>query len=322
VSDEPRQMLFGEDPDGDRPAADDLPLIYVASALSSLDEGGQKLVDAWCHVIKEAIIEGSAEIGGTPRVRFHAPVDLSAPWRGEFKKSEDIYDLNFATVIDSDGLVAIGHQGGSFGGGQELGWATSLRMPIFYVHHVNDKISRQVYGTPTDLDFFSWSTTDDLAQAVRRFIRERFHRIEAHHRARRSRAMTFALPLARLRQRWRDLGPDERRAVCAVAALHARQVEWMLRNTSALAVASLDVAVALCAALGLTTQSLFETSPLPDLSEVEMHALRAAVREHDLDSVEAFQLQIDARLELARGGTRRFNLTTPEDWIRFFRDRG
>jgi hypothetical protein len=320
VRDEPRQMLFGESSDDAESVDDDLPLIYIASALSSLDEEGQKLIDAWCHTIKDAIIEASSEVGGTPRVRCHAPIDLSAPWKG-FKKNEDIYDLNFGTVIESDGLIAVGHQGGSFGGGQEVTWATSLRMPIFYVHYANDKVSRQVYGTPTDIDFFPFSTTDDLAQAVRRFVKERYHRITAHQRARRSRAMTFALPLARLRQSWKDLDSDARKAACAVAAVDQRQVGWMLANTSALAVTSLDITVAVSAALGLDPRSLFERSPLPDLSDIEMQAFRTAVREHELDSVEAFQLQIDARLELARGGTRRFNLTTPEDWVRF-RDRG
>lgn len=319
MSNPPRQMLFGE-PDGPI-GDDDLPLIYIASALSSLDEGGQKLIDAWCHAMKDAIFEASSEFGGPPRVRCHAPVDLSAPWKGEFKKNDDVYDLNFGTVIESDGLIAVGHQGGSFGGGQEMGWATNLRMPVFYVHYANDKISRQVLGTPTDIEFYAFSTTDDLAQAVRRFIKERYHRIAAHQRARKSRALTFALPLARLRQAWRDLDSDSRKASCAVAAVHARQAELMLGNTSALAVTSLDVTVALAAALGLDPGTLFETSPLPELSQAELHAFRTAVREHELDSVEAFQLQIDARLELARGGTRRFNLTSPEDWIRF-RDNG
>lgn len=311
-----KQLLFGEDPEPAPGHANDLPLAYVASALSSLNEEGRKLVDAWCHAIKEAIAEAS-DVDKVPLIRCHAPVDLSAPWKSGGKTNEEIYDLNFTTVVESDALIVIGHQGGSFGGGQEIGWATDLRMPILYVHHTHDKVSRQLYGTPADIDFYQFSTTDDLAQRVRRFIKERRKRIEAHHRTRGHWRVVYVLPLARLRAGWRPLEEDGRRRVSALASLHPRQVDAILTSASTLAVTSLDALTALSSALGLSYGQVFEPSPLPELSSIEIQALRVAVREHGVDPTEAFQLEVEARLELAKGGTRRFSLTTPEDWICF-----
>ncbi len=45
------------------------PLMYVASALSHLDDKGRQLVDAWCHTIRDAVVEASEESSQRWRLR-------------------------------------------------------------------------------------------------------------------------------------------------------------------------------------------------------------------------------------------------------------
>jgi len=57
--------------------------------------------------------------------------------------------------------------------------------------------------------------------------------------------------------------------------------------------------------------------PLPDLRSEQVAALISAADELGWDVATAFRLYELARLELARGGVRRFPLASIQDWVDF-----
>ena len=71
---------------------------------------------------------------------------------------------------------------------------------------------------------------------------------------------------------------------------------------------------ALASGLGLTLEP---TQTWPELSGPERHALLIAAEESGWSPRRTMELQNAARLERARGGVRRFQLVTPQDWYDF-----
>jgi hypothetical protein len=91
----------------------------------------------------------------------------------------------------------------------------------------------------------------------------------------------------------------------------------MLSSVHALALASINEIIALSSALGLGLDELLAAQRLPELSARELSALRMAAKEFELSGVEVLDLQMRARIELAKGGIRRLPLVSPADWIDF-----
>ena len=128
MAEERDQLSFGfEDQE------DDLPLVYVASALSSLSDDEQRLVDAWCELIHRAVVETAGHADQPWSVRVHMPITWSAPWIESRRSAEEIYHLNASRVLRAAALVVIGYRGGSLGSGQEFAWASLLRVPVLYL---------------------------------------------------------------------------------------------------------------------------------------------------------------------------------------------
>lgn len=301
----------GEDED---PGA---PLLYVASALSHLDEQSRQLVDAWCRTIREAVLEASEQSSQRWRLRPYTPITWSAPGPGDERPPEEIYDLNTAKVWEeADALIVLGYAGGSLGAGQEFGWAAALRLPILYIHEQGALISRQIEGTPCDLTVEEFDSAEALHAAVCRFVRDHRRVIEDNSRRRRDRMFRFS-PLAMgMADVWGRLSDAEREEVSGIARLHRRRIDDLLKRPLALAVASLDELAAFASALGLDLGRLL-SPPLPDLAPPQLGALATAAAEYEWGGRETLRLLQAARVELAKGGVRRFPLSTPEDWKRF-----
>jgi hypothetical protein len=289
----------------------DAPLVYVASALSHLDEPGRQLIDAWCHTIRDAVVEASEESSQRWRLRPYTPITWSAPGPTDERSPEEIYDLNTSKVWEeADALIVLGYAGGSLGAGQEFGWAASLRLPILYLHEKGSPISRQIEGTPCDLTVEEFDSAEALHAAVARFVRDRRRVIEDNARRCRDRVLRFSPLATEMAKVWGRLSDAERQEVSGIARLHRRRIDELLRCPLALAAASLDELLALASALGLDLGRLL--SPLlPDLEPTQLGALATAAAEYEWDGRETIRLLQATRVELAKGGVRRLPLSTP-----------
>jgi hypothetical protein len=312
VTRRPGQLRLPDPPDGGE--GDEFSLVYVASALTHLDQQGKLLIDAWCYVIKTAVDEASGAY-----LRTHLPVQWSDPGNvDDTRAPANIYELNAGKLREEvDALIVLGYRGGSLGAGQEFAWAASLRMPILYLRDAENPLSRQIEGTPADVTIVNFTDADGIANGVRGFIRAKRAIIQDGARRRRNRRNQFTAVAEAIRDAWDRLGDNARASVSSEARLNARRVEEVAGNPLVVGAASLDEIAAITGGLGIDMSLWLGPASLPDLNQRELEALRTAATENGWPGGEAVDLLRAARLELARGGTRRLRLTSPADWIRF-----
>lgn len=308
------QLTFGETNTDGRPC-----VVYVASPISSLlsDEVREQIVKD-CMTIKLAA-ETAADLGAPPwRLTARVPCLETSPWETPDTAPEDIFNDNLRLFAsEADALIVHGGWGGSVGVGQEFGWAASLRLPTLFLNMEGQPVSRQVLGTPMDLEVHDFASWLDLPDLVISFIQRRRHSIESHSLQRADRALSVAALLIELRDRWGDLDASEVKGVAAVARLDPRRIALMLEDPALLRGASLDEIVALAGSLGIDLGQQLTGKVPGQVTPEQMNALRTAAEEFEWDGPEALELLRDAQLELAKGGIRRFPLSTPGDWYRF-----
>lgn len=310
-----RLTLFDDEP---HPPPSDAPQVYVASPLTGLTSEARQTVLAWCHIVESAIDEATRGAANPWLVRVHVPARLSAPWGEDGRTDADVYNLNSTTLCtDTDALVVIGYHGGSMGAGQEFEWACNRGIPILYVTSKGDPISRQVRGAPAELTTIEFESPDELRDATTAFLRRCRRTIEDGPRRRASLRLRLTPVVAELRVAWKALPVHRQREVAAIARLHPRRIATVLGDPLALAALSAGRTLALAAALRIC----FLPPPLalPELQLEQLRALFNAQAEYDWSDALALELANAARLELARGGVRRFRLTTIDDWHRFSR---
>jgi hypothetical protein len=297
----------------------DSPLIYVASALSHLSADERKLIEAWAREIRHAVDEATFESERPWITKVHLPTQRSSPSRAPDMTPRQVYELNSETVLaDADALIVIGHGGGSFGSGQELDWACQAGIPILYLRHSDEPLSRQVQGLTFEADLDIRTFADGPQAAVRQWIASRRHAIEHGPSRRRDRALATAALRGALYARWRELGASERLEVCATARIKAARVNRLLREPNLLAAgASLDQVRRLAGALGLEPGAYLAPEALPQLAPTQLQALEAAAEEYEWTGHETVRIARHAQRELARGTIRRLSFTTTEDWVRF-----
>jgi hypothetical protein len=311
--DQQRFVLF---PDDRQPPPPDAPQIYAASPLTGLTAEARQTVLAWCHIVENAVDEATRLAADPWLVRIHVPARLSAPWTNDGRPEEAVYRLNSMTLwTDTDAVIVVGYRGGSIGAGQELEWACDQGLPILYVTTKSDPISRQLRGTPADLTIRAFEHPDELRDAVTSFVRRYRRTIEDGPRRRASARLRAASSAARLSRAWNGLGGQSKLEVAALVRLQPVRIDLMLEDPLALLAAPLGRVLALGAALGVALP--FGSDGLPELDFAQMRALLTAQLEYEWDDVLTQRLMLTARLELARGGVRRFPLTTLDDWYRF-----
>ena len=224
----PRQLTFDVDGSDAEPG----PFVYLACRLTSLDAEHRKLLDSWCTHIQHAVTEAVDDSGDPWRVAVHTPLSWSAPRTDDGRTPQGIYALYSAKVAECAALIVLATNGGGLGVGQELAWATSLRLPILVLHHTDEPPSRQVVGTPADITIVAFTDATHLTEAVKEFVRRNRSTIADLERRRES-LMTVLIPLREnLAEAWAGLSDHERSGVEAESRLHRDRVTHMLSDTA------------------------------------------------------------------------------------------
>jgi hypothetical protein len=302
--------LNGDIPDGP------IPVVYLACRLTGLTSDQRKLLDSWCTHVEQVVTETAAESEDKWNVAVHIPFTWSAPW-SDRRPPEKIYEVNSTTVSGSAAVIILSIDGGGLGVGQEFAWATALRLPILVVHPVDQPPSRQTIGTPADVTVAPFENANELAEAVRSFLRANRSVIEDWHRRTKSQTMALTPLRETLAEKWHAMGSRDRERVQAESRVHERRIAQLADDDQALATASMSEVLALFGVIGIDTESILPAPGLPDLNHRQRAALGVAADEYEWSGSDVLALETRARLELARGGTRRLSLVTPADWVHF-----
>jgi hypothetical protein len=156
---------------------------------------------------------------------------------------------------------------------------------------------------------------EGLKDEVRRWIRQRRHRIQANAGRRQGRRVSYALLHQRLYQAWGLLDPTDRQQVAALLGVTPDLIKWWLTDVDYLANAPTAHILSLTVALTGTPDLVVGRHELA-LSQLE--ALLTARDEHDWDEATTEALRRRGEQELATPAVRRFKLDTPEDWTRLY----
>jgi hypothetical protein len=292
-----------------------VPLVYLACRLTHVTDDQRKLLDSWCTHVESAVTDAASGSSDRWEVGVHAPLMWSAPWNDD-RPDEDVYKLNSATVGRCAAVIVLCIDGGGLGVGQEFAWALALRVPILLLFPDDKPPSRQALGSPGDITAVGFRDATHLAEEVRSFLRANRSVIEDWRR--RSDSLSVAtLPLREtLAERWSALGERDRARVEAEARVHRRRITQLIDDDHALAGASMSEILAIVGAMNIDIATLFSPA-MPDLNARQRDALAAASDEYEWSGTQVLALETRARLELARGGTRRLSLVTPADWVQF-----
>jgi hypothetical protein len=206
--------INGDIPDGP------IPVVYLACRLTGLTGDQRKLLDSWCTHIEQVVTETAAESEDKWDVAVHIPFTWSAPW-SDRRPPEKIYEVNSTTVSGSAAVIILSIDGGGLGVGQEFAWATALRLPILVVHPVDQPPSRQTIGTPADVTVAPFANANELAEAVRSFLRANRSVIEDWHRRTKSQTMALTPLRETLAEKWHAMGSRDRERVQAESRARA-----------------------------------------------------------------------------------------------------
>ena len=309
-----RLNLFGDEPD------EDAPQIYIASPLTHIaDEAeARRLVESEIEHISRAVDEATRQAVPSWPVRLHAPILWTAPWNpGDGRSPEVLYMANRRLVVtDTDAMIIHGYGGGSMGVGQEFVWAQELGLPMLYVHHKDEPVSRQVRGTPALLTVAPFTDAAELCDVTRTFLRDNRTLIEQGPARRRNRQLRFHRPQATLHKAWHSLAELDQRRTAATVGISPAQASAIVEHPLETGSSPVHILTAFAAALGVDIAELLAGAPLPNLHIGQMRALIAAAEEQAWDDSNVERLTKRGRLELARSAVRRFRLNTPDDWLR------
>ena len=300
---EPQQLQF-EAP------ADDPVSAYLASGLTSLNEDQITIVELVSGLV--------ANFCGDARVMVHQPVLHTHPKDHGALSAEEIHAKDYASVTESDVVIAIGDFA-SWGAGKELVWAERLRTPVLLLLREGRPMSRLVVGSTGDVEVAQWRFPNDLRDVWMTYFVKRKAQLEAHRRMRATRRRLWTPTLLRLRSTFDLLGQDEQREVAAIAHLTPRRVHEILSTAGALAESSVDELHAFANAMSLPSTAVAPGGSLPALAPRALSALATASELEGWDGRRAVELLQRATAELAKGGTRRLSFNEPADWIDFAR---
>ncbi len=297
-----------------------LPRLYLVCALSHIDPDVRHQLEPLVELVKVAVREASLEAEHPWELSVYAPIEHSAPWNRPALEPETVYKTNAERLQGhTDGLIMFGHNGGSYGGGQEFAWAAAMRLPILYITPAESlttgegRLSRQIEGTPLDLTVCSYHNPTDLREQVKNWVRTRRATLEALARHRADRGQVHEHLHRIMRHRWSEISSKDRASAIMECGMHPRRIEALITDLHAFAAASLEEVTALMSALGLSLT--VRGDQLPDLTARQRAALATAAWECQWSPAKTLELEGLARRELARGGVRRIALTTPHSWI-------
>lgn len=267
------QIAFSFD---ETPETEDVPCLYLACPLTSVDATDRQLLDSLCAHIVNTVTETCTQSEDRWDVGVHAPIWWSNPRSGDGRSPEDVYDLNSGKVRDCAGMIVLALGGGSTGVGQELAWAFQLRLPVLYLYPSYGHVSRQIEGSPGDKTVTAFADTSELVDAVRAFLLANRSVIADHARRAKGEATKFAPLRADLLARWHSLTQPDQKRVAGEARLPVRRVEELLGDDTSLGSASLSELAALIGSVGSSFQALAPTQALPELQDRQHDASPSA----------------------------------------------
>jgi hypothetical protein len=311
---------------------DRVPLIYAASALSSLTADQRTALDGWCTALDRAAVP----LDGPAWVRVHTPFKQSPPWLGDGVGAADIYRKNRSYLYaEADAIILFAWRGGSIGCGQELAWAQAACLPVLVLAYGEedpdnadqlqgagpenaDRLSRQLRGTASDSDLeIRWfANAEQLESEVRTWLLSKRSAIEDRNRIRvmhRQRATTL---LTVLRSAVSRIGPDAARGVEAQTRLDAGRVETLLESEDALLSASFEELIRLSTGLGVELGEAISPRRRT-LMPKQLEALRQASIENEWAPDKVIAAVEKGQQAMASDGVRRLPLSSPEAWVIF-----
>ena len=289
--------------------------VYVASALTALSTEQRSEISRRCEIIDQTIVGSSGRYDAPWTV--HLPVLWSAPGPGDTRSAREIYHLNRDQVRRASGLVLLGDHGGSLGAGQEFAWALARRLPVLVLLVDSERLSRQIEGTPARMVVRRVTNDDELRAVVAAWVAEWGPAVESVARSGTGERIIAIRAAERLRDAF-DTSSHSVYAIASVAGLTPARIAELL-TPDALLDGSVSELIALSRALGLTAGEALNPVPIPELSRNQRSGLAVAAEEYEWAPSQILRIESRARLELARGGVRRFPLSSVQDWVTFAR---
>lgn len=290
--------------------ADDPVTVYLASGLTSLTDDQITIVE-----LVSGLVAGFC---GDVGVMVHQPVMHTHPRDHADLSAEEVHAKDFASVIESDAVIAIGDFA-SWGAGKELAWAERLRTPILMLLREGKTVSRLVTGTTGDITIAEWRFPDDIREVWKTYFVKRQSQLEAHRRLRSGRRHMWTPTLTQIRASYDPLSEAERTEVAAIAHLSMRRVHEMLSSPVALAESSADELQSLVNGLGLPSTTAVPGGTPQALPPRALSALATASELEGWEGRKTVELLQRATAELAKGGIRRLSFNEPADWVDFSR---
>jgi hypothetical protein len=232
--------------------ADDQVSAYLASGLTALTDDQLTIVELLSGLL--------SEFCSAANVLVHQPVMHTHPKDHADLEPHEVHQRDFAKVIASDAVIALGDFA-SWGGGKELVWAERLRLPVLLLVKKGASVSKLVLGTTGDIERHEWRFHNEVREAWQTFFLKRKAQLETHRRLRASRAMLWGPTLGRFLATYRSLDEVGRTVVTATSHLMPGRIGEMLSSPLALAEASLDEVTALSGALGLPSATMLPGEP-------------------------------------------------------------
>lgn len=322
--------LFGPPVDGlppdpmpERGLADRPCRVYVASALTRLKHSPAELarmVECEIDAIQSALDGPRLDGGVDLTVEPYAPIEHSSAHRHADLTAQEVFRRNSLQVLTrSDGLIVHGWEPGA-GVGQEFTWAaTQVAIPVLWVHHGDGmSVSRQILGTPGDVEFRVFDGPGELRQLIEQWLRSRKALLAAGPYRRSTRSDRWRGPATAARTRWQALEESEQHRISAGGNITPDVIEFYLSDPLLLAVAPAWVLDVLSVE-GLLAATSATRNQLGRLTTPQLLALAEAGAEYQWDNGLIDQLRIRAEQLLAEPATRRLRLDSPGDWHRFLR---
>jgi hypothetical protein len=319
----------------------EVPRVYLACKLTGLTASQRQILEVECDIIQRAAVEGAVDDREEPwELVVYTPLMYTAPWRTNHTPAQ-IWRCNSHHVLRlADGLIVHGIDGASFGVGNEATLAFGRGIPILYVHHHEQDVSRQTLGMAEDaLNMTVRPFTDhvELAAVVRSWVREQRSDLQLGPTVRASLAQVWTPLQQELADAWSQVlhnGPlakiGER---CFIAGMGTGEI------TDTVAYPSLVAALPAMKLVRLGTALRVPIAPylgrlrrLPDLNPDEEDALNAwcngrfsddfrqavgtAARKWKQEGHQQAQQRAEAGVAARTEDT--LDLTVPADWDRFY----
>lgn len=213
------------------PGQGPIPQLYVACPLTGLDSNRARLeetshrIETVKRAIEEATVSNRIEGEQWP-VSLHIPFEKTRPGSDGGLSPSTVYDRNLDALLASDGLIVVTDQYCSAGIGQEIEWAARAGIPVLYLSRVT--ASRQILGTPHNVDGRTCDDAATMAAHVRNWLQKNRSQIQTGPNRREDRGLAYLDLTARLRTAWEQ--STDRTPLAAQLNLHPAAIDSIIKT--------------------------------------------------------------------------------------------